>query len=97
MRCGRIVLALGAGVVIGLSGCLLTEAARPVTRYMKNTFNFQGTDYNDPTEEDDEVWISEAAKEGRPNQRIEKDPDQWWRKYVMSEKARSIERNLGFE
>jgi hypothetical protein len=28
---------------------------------------------------------------------IDRDPDAWWRKYVMSEKARSIEKNLGFQ
>jgi hypothetical protein len=67
------------------------------SRYAKNLFTFRGTDYDDPTEEEDEPWITDSANEGRADQVRERDPDQWYKNYFMSEKARSIERNLGFD
>ena len=97
MRRGGIFLSLSAGLVIGLTGCILTEPMRPVVRYAKDVFGSGGNDYADPTEEEDAAWITEMAEEGRPDQPRVKDPDQWWRKYIMSEKARSIEHNLGFD
>ncbi len=97
MRRGGIFLSLSVGVVFGLTGCVLTEPMRPVVRYAKDIFRGDGTDYTDPTEEEDEAWITDMAEEGRADQHVVKDPDQWWRKYIMSEKARSIEHNLGFE
>lgn len=50
----------------------------------------------DFTEESEEEWKL-VGSEIRPGQAVEKDPDQWWRRHVMSEKAREIEANLGFE
>mgnify|MGYP001187655085 CR=1 FL=1 len=42
------------------------------------------------------VWtqVGKLADDKRP---IERDPAPWWRKHVMSDKARQIERNLGFQ
>ena len=96
MRCGAILVLLLAWVV-GFSGCGLMQPLNSMTRYTKNLFTFRGTDFIDPTEEVDDDWITEAAQEARPDQIRERDPDQWYKKYVMSEKARSIERNLGFD
>lgn len=84
-------------VVMSSSGCALTEPMRPVARYAKNLFTFRGTDYADPTEEEDDIWITDAAEEARGDRPRERDPDQWWKKYMMSEKARSIERNVGID
>ena len=53
-------------------------------------------DGRDFTAESQEQW-KVVGDEGRRGQGIEKDPDQWYRKYIMSEKAREIEENLGFE
>jgi hypothetical protein len=53
-------------------------------------------DERDPTEESGDEWGS-VGEEARGDRVIERDPDPWWRKYVMSSKARSIESNLGFE
>ena len=53
-------------------------------------------DYRDPTDEENDEW-SFAGKEARGDRPRERDPDRWWRKYVMSPKARSIERNMGID
>lgn len=50
----------------------------------------------DFTEESEEEW-KVVGEEGRNGEPVEVDPDQWWRKHVMSEKAREIEENLGFQ
>ena len=98
-RGGLSVLFL-ALVTIGLSGCALTQPLRPVTRYAKSLFAFKGTDYSNPADEEDESWVQSAgdeAHEFRGGGPREQDPDQWYRKYFMSEKARGIEHNLGFD
>lgn len=96
MQRGAISILLLA-LVAGSSGCALTQPLNSITRYAKDLFTFRGTDYVDPTEEEDDAWISEAGDEARGDRPREKDPDQWYKKYVMSEKARSIERNLGID
>ena len=48
-----------------------------------------------PAAEEDE-W-SFVGDVGRGDQPREKDPDGWLRNLVMSEEARSIERNLGID
>ena len=96
MRRGISVLTLLL-VVTSSSGCALTEPMRPVARYAKNLFTFRGTDYSDPTEDEVDYWITDAADEARGDRPRERDPDRWWKDYIMSEKARSIERNVGID
>ncbi len=79
------------------SGCALTESVSTLTHAAKRTFRFRGTDVVNPADLEDEAWITEAAEEARGDLPRERDPDQWWKKYMMSERARSIERNLGFD
>lgn len=86
-----------AFLVTSSSGCALTEPLKPVAHYTKRVFQFRGTDYVDPTEEEVDYWITDAGDEARGDQPRERDPDQWWKNYVMSEKARSIERNVGID
>lgn len=96
MRRGLSILCLVA-VTWGLSGCGVTQ---PVSRYAKSLFSFKGTDYSNPADEEAESWVMEAGDEAheiRGGGPRERDPDQWYRKYFMSEKARSIERNMGFD
>lgn len=98
-RGGLSVLVL-CGVAIGLSGCALTQPLRPVTHYVKDMMTFKGTDYSNPADEEDESWVHSAGDEAheiRGGGPRERDPDQWYRKYFMSEKARGIEHNLGFD
>ena len=56
----------------------------------------KGTDYRDDSSDDIDDWsfVGDEARGDRPK---EMDPDPWWQQYVMSSKARSIERNLGIE
>jgi len=74
---------------VAASGCSMWDATKRFTR-------LKGDDMRDTTEDSQEQWEI-VGDEGRRGQAVEKDPDQWWRQYVMSEKARSIEENLGFE
>lgn len=57
---------------------------------------FTVTDRRDPTDEVDS-WTSEVGMDARGNRARDNDPDPWWGKYVISEKHREIERNLGVD
>lgn len=82
-------------VFAGLSGCAMMDS---MSNYVKQTFSFsKGTDYINGTEEEDDAWVSEMGEEARSNHRRERDPDQWFKNYFMSEKARSIEHNVGID
>lgn len=80
----------------GLSGCLLIEPWGNFWHEVKRNAKLDGEDRRDTAEDSQEQWKF-VGKEGRRNQSVEKDPDQWYRQYIMSEKARSIEENLGYE
>lgn len=85
-------------VTFGFSGCAVMQPLRPVARYAKNLLTFRGTDYSNPADEEDQAWVRSAgdeAHEFRGGGPMEYDPDPWYQKYIMSEKARSIERNVG--
>ena len=54
--------------------------------------------YADPTSQESEKWISEAGSEARRGRPVDKEFDPLGlRDVLMSQKARDIERNLGFE
>jgi hypothetical protein len=53
-------------------------------------------DWDTGVEKDEEEWDF-VGEEGRGDQTRERDPDQWFKKHLMSEKANSIERNLGID
>ena len=92
----RPMLVLFAAAACGLSGCLLAEPWGEFWHQTGRAAKARADDRRDTTEESQEQW-GFVGEEGRRGQEAEKDPDQWWRKYVMSEKARSIEENLGYE
>ena len=85
-----------AGVLSNLTGCLLVEPWGNFWHDVKAAAKPSGEDGRDYTKDTQEEWKI-VGEEGRRGQAVEKDPDQWYRKYIMSEKARSIEENLGFE
>lgn len=97
MRRGGLPLLLLVWVTVSSTGCALTEPLKPVGRYAKDLFTFRGTDYSHPAYEKDPYWVSDVGSEARSDQVREEDPDQWYKKYLMSPKARSIERNLGVD
>lgn len=86
-----------AGLFALPSGCALMDATKEFGRQTKRTFTFRPGDYRDLTEEETNDWTESVGKEGRGNQPLEKDPDPWFANLFMSEKARSIERNVGFK
>lgn len=92
------VLAIGFLTLgcVPLCGCLLAEPIHQTWAFTKNTFKPRGVNDVDTTEKVDHTWRG-VADEGRRGHKVEKDPDQWYRNYFMSEKAREVERNFGIE
>ena len=59
---------------------------------------FSNPGYVDTTEMEDDTWITDAADTGRKGRTVEVQNDPLnLREIFMSEKARSIERNVGIE
>ena len=78
------------------TGCALMDASREMGSSMRNIFTGRPVDRRDPTDEVDS-WTSEVGMDARGNRARDKDPDSWWGRYVISEKHREIERNLGVD
>ena len=96
MRCIAFFFVVG-GLCVLQSGCLLMEPVQEMGRQTRRMFTFRPGDYRDMTDEETEDWTNNVGREARANQRFEQDPDPWWGKWIMSAKARSIERNVGIE
>ncbi len=90
-----------AGFVLALAasqpGCALFMTPSEAWMSLKHTFSPSDDYYVTGTKPDEDRQWRVAGEEGRRGQAVEKDPDQWYRKYFMTSKAREIERNLGFE
>jgi hypothetical protein len=69
---------------------------RESARETKRIYTPRSTDYRDLSEEEGDDWAY-VGEDARGSQAREQDPDPWWKKWVMSERARSIERNLGYD
>jgi hypothetical protein len=94
MRRGAVIAPL-VFLCADLSGCAMMDS---MANYMKHTLSFtKGTDYINGADEEDEAWVKEAGEEARAYRPRERDPDQWYKQNIMSEKARSIEHNLGID
>ena len=91
----------GAAALCGASllwagGCAVGDMAQEAWFQTKQTLRPSSAGYVDDAEVVTEDW-SEVHDLGRREQpRVSDDPG-WYRKYFMSEKARDIESNLGFE
>ena len=93
----RLFVSLFLGIVFFLqTGCVFLEPLQEASRQTFRSVKPKGSDYRNLTEEESDEWDFVGTL-GRGNQHREKDPDPWWKRYIMSEKARSIERNLGFD
>ncbi|MCC7422294.1 MAG: hypothetical protein IT428_18610 [Planctomycetaceae bacterium] len=77
------------------TGCMLVESMTDATKQTWRQMRPKPDDY-DPSTESDEEWKF-VGKETRQHYRRERDPDRWYKKYIMSEKANSIEHNLGID
>jgi hypothetical protein len=72
------------------------EPLRSTGDYAKKTLAPKNHDTH-WADEPAETWVEEAGTEARGQRPVEHDPDPWFSKYMMSEKARSIERNFRVE
>ena len=88
--------ALMSVLISANTGCAVMDAGREMGASVRNVFTGRPTDRRDPTDEVDS-WTSEVGMDARGNRARDKDPDPWWGKYVISEKHREIERNLGVD
>lgn len=78
------------------SGCAMVEHPKTAMRQMTRMFTPNPNDWDEQSDEDSGEWDF-VGEEGRGDQTRERDPDPWFKKYLMSEKANSIERNLGID
>ncbi|RMG37357.1 MAG: hypothetical protein D6725_08995 [Planctomycetota bacterium] len=93
----RLIAALlVAGSLTAASGCALVEPGKEFFRQSWRIFRPKTSDYRDTTQEEVEDGWSFVGKEARGNQPIEHENDPF-KRYLMSPKARSIERNLGID
>jgi len=96
---GRLLSWMPLALVIGFaglqSGCAAVESGGEMMRESFRIFKPRTTDYRDVSEEEADEWSS-AGKEARGNRPLDKENDPI-RDWTMSPRARSIERNLGFD
>ena len=89
-------LVLAAVMTVVISGCALVESPSAAMRRMKRTFTPNPHDPDIEASQDKGEWDF-VGDEGRGDQTRERDPDPWFKKYLMSPKANAIERNLGID
>lgn len=92
----RTILLTACMAGLSLAGCSIVESPRSAMRRMTRTFTPRAVDADDDSEKDDGQWDF-VGDEGRAEYDRERDPDPWYGKYIISDKARSIERNLGID
>ncbi|MCE2793845.1 MAG: hypothetical protein ACK5TG_15280 [Planctomyces sp.] len=83
-------------LLLATTGCSLVESPKSASRRFTRMFTPNGRDWSDPAQEDNGEWDF-VGDEGRAEFAREQDPDPWYGKHLMSDKARSIERNLGID
>ena len=81
-------------LTFSLTGCAVIEAGNEMALFTWKAMKPRPTDYKSPFDDDGSEWDS-VGKDGRGDRKKEYDPDPWYQKYIMSEKANSIERNVG--
>ena len=96
MMRSRLMLLSGFLIGLQLTGCSMVESPRTAMRRMTRTFTPNPVDIGEDVDEDDGQWDF-VGDEGRADYDRERDPDPWFGKYIISDKARAIERNLGVD
>lgn len=97
MKRQALILMLVSGSLTGLTGCTaMVDSARTAQRQLVRQFTPSPIDYRDPTAETVDNW-ADYTREARAVHTAEKDPDPWYRRWFMSEKARQTERHLGID
>ena len=95
IRC-QLSLMVVCLMVVGFSGCSMVETPKLATHRMTRANSSNPNDRDSEASQDVEEWGA-VGDEGRASQNRERDPDPWFKKYLMSKKANSIERNLGID
>lgn len=88
--------ALAVILLLGSSGCLMVDIMQETAHEYKRAMKPSSDTYRDFTEEpEDHSYVGEIARGDRPT---EPSPGgKLWSKYLMSEKARDIERNFNID
>ena len=92
----RLIMLTAGLIALQLAGCAMVESPRVAMRRLTRTFTPRPTDIGEESDEDDGEWDF-VGDEGRADYDRERDPDPWFGKYIISDKARAIERNLGVD
>ena len=94
----RITACLVLAVTLtGITGCQsVMDSAQTSRRQLTRQFTPSPHDYRDSTAETEDKWV-EYTREAKAIHPAETDPDPWYRRWFMSEKARQIESHLGFD
>ncbi len=95
MKSRAVGVVIVAAMLVGQSGCAMIGSTRNVASTMWHSFKPNPTDYRDSTDEINDQWSS-VGREGRGDRPLEQESDPL-KAWLMSSKARNIERNLGVE
>ena len=96
----NFLLRIAAGSAFALTllchtGCQsMSDSTRTSMRHFTRQFTPSPHDYRDATGESEDQW-QDFTREARAAHVAEKDPDPWYRRWFMSEKARQTESHLG--
>ena len=95
MHTQKAMLLNAALLTLLATGCHLLEHPKNASRRFGRMFTPKPFD-GEVADDDHGEW-NFVGDEGRADYAREQDPDPWFGKYLMSDKARSIERNLGID
>lgn len=91
----RIIGVLGV-CFMSLQGCTVVQTMRDGTKALVKDFTPESLDEAHPADDPGDPWIAAAANQGRHEQKAESANDPLHlRQYFLSNKARSIENNVG--
>lgn len=91
-----ILSSIVAGLLVSSTGCTVMTNGRDAFMKTARMFRPNPRDVDDSSDDAEEEW-NFVGDEGRADQAREVDPDPWFKKNLMSDKARSIEHNLGID
>lgn len=92
----RIFVLILALLAATSTGCSVLESGRASALRMTRMVRPRPFDGPLEAESVDDEW-SFVGDEGRAGQERERDPDQFWKNFMMSKRAQDIERNLGID
>lgn len=98
----RLMLLTASLMVLQMTGCATMESWRAPDRKLAHDKKSKDQDVSDDEDGEQEEEESEdpwkfVGDQGRAGMDREDIPDPWFGKHLYSQKARDIERNLGFD